>query len=62
MFCFLSVCISLNTFTDPCPAAASAATFVLCNFTYKLSIFTDMIIEIQITKLLAKLPTESHWA
>ena len=32
---------------------------VLCNFTYKLSIVTDMIIEIQITKLLAKLPRES---
>jgi len=32
-----------------------------CNYTYKLSIITDMIIEIQITKLPAKLPTESHW-
>ena len=49
---FFYVCISLNTFTDPCPTAASAATCVLCNFTYKLSISTDMIIEIQITKLL----------
>jgi len=48
-------------FFDPCPSAASAATCVLCNFTYKLSISTDMIIEIQITKLLAKLSTESHW-
>jgi len=36
-------------------------TCVLCNSTYKLSISTDMIIEIQITKLLAKLPRESHW-
>jgi len=40
------------------PAAASAATCVLCNFTYKLSIFTDMIIEILIKKLLAKLRRE----
>ena len=40
------------------PAAALAATCVLCNFTYKLSIFTDMIIEIQIKKLLAKLRRE----
>jgi len=49
-----------NTFTDPCPTAASAATCVLCNSTYKLIISIDMIIEIQITKLLAKLLTESH--
>ena len=41
------------------PTAAPAVTCVLCNFTFKLSIFTDMIIEIQITKLLAKLPRES---
>jgi len=34
---------------------------VLCNSIYKLSISTDMIIEIQITKLLANLFTESHW-
>jgi len=44
------------------PAAASAATYVLCNSACKLIISTDMIIEIQITKLLAKLLTESHWA
>jgi len=43
------------------PAGASAATCGLCNFTYKLGIFTDMIIEILIKKLLAKLSTESHW-
>jgi len=43
------------------PAAALAATCGLCNFTYKLGIFTDMIIEILIKKLLAKLSTESHW-
>ena len=36
-------------------------TCVLCDFTYKLSISIDMIIEIQITKLLEKLLTESHW-
>jgi len=59
-FVFLYVCIFLNTFTVPCPVAASAATCVLCNI-YKLSIFTDMIIEIHITKPLAKLPRESHW-
>jgi len=59
-FVFLYVCIFLNTFTVPCPIAASAATCVLCNI-YKLSIFTDMIIEIHITKPLAKLPRESHW-
>jgi len=58
-FLFFVICISLNTFTDPCPTAASAATCVSCNFTYKLSIFTDMIVEIQITKMLAKLPRES---
>jgi len=34
---------------------------VLCNSTYKLSISTDVIIEIQITKLLTKLLIESHW-
>ena len=56
IFCVLSVCISPNTFTDPCP---TAATCVLCNFTYKLSIVTVIIIGIQITKLLAKLSTES---
>ena len=33
----------------------------LFNFTFKLSISTDMIIEIQITKMLAKLLTESRW-
>ena len=32
------MCISLNSFTDTCPSAASAATCVLCDFTYKLSI------------------------
>jgi len=51
----------LNAFTDPCPTAASAATCVLRNSTYKLIISTDMIIEIQTTKLLPKLLTESHW-
>jgi len=58
MFFFLLE-FQLNTFTDPCPTAASAATCVLCNSTCKLIISTDMIIEIQITKLLAKLLTES---
>jgi len=52
-FVFLQICISLNAFTDPCPTAASTATCVLSNSTYKLSISTDMIIEILITKLLA---------
>ena len=33
----------LNTFFDQCPSAASAATCVLCNFTYKLSLSIDMI-------------------
>ena len=45
----------------PLPTAASAATCVLSNSTYKLSISTDMIIEILITKLLAKFLAESHW-
>jgi len=60
-FVFYKFEFQLNTFTDPCPTAASAATCVLCNSTCKLIISTDMIIEIQITKLLAKLLTESHW-
>jgi len=55
MFCFYKFEFHLNTFSDPCPTTASAATCVLCNSTYKLIISTDMIIEIQITKLLAKL-------
>jgi len=50
-----------TSLAPPLPSAASAATCVLCNFTYKLSISTDMIIEIQFAKLLVKLPTESHW-
>ena len=33
----------------------------LSNSTYKLSISTDMIIEILITKFLAKILAESHW-
>jgi len=45
----------------PLTTAASAAACVLCDFTYKLSICTDIIIEIQIKKLLAKLLTDSHW-
>jgi len=60
-FVFYNLNFNLNTFTDPCPIAASADTCVLCNSPCKLIIFTDMIIEIQITKLLAKLLTESHW-
>ena len=56
-----SLNFNLNTFTGPCPTAASAATCVLCNSTCKVIISADMIIEIQITKLLAKLLTESHW-
>jgi len=57
-FVFYKFEFQLNTFTDPCP---TAATCVSCNSTCKLIISTDMIIEIQITKLLAKLLTESHW-
>jgi len=34
---------------------------VLSNSTYKLSISIGMIIEVLITKLLAKFLTESHW-
>jgi len=30
-------------------------------YKFALSISTDMIIEIQMTKLIAKLPIESHW-
>jgi len=59
-FVFYNFEFQLNTFTDPGPTAASAATCVLCNPTCKLIISTDMIVEIQITKLLAKLLTESH--
>ena len=43
------------------PLALTAATCVLSNSTYKLSISADMIVEIQVTKLLTKLFTESHW-
>jgi len=57
---YISLNFNLNTFNDPCPTAASAATCVLCNSTCKLIISTDMIIEIQITKFLTKLLTESH--
>ena len=60
-FVFYKFEFQLNTFTDPFPTAASAPTCVLFNFTCKLIISTDMIIEIKITKLLAKLLTESHW-
>ena len=60
-FLFISLNFNLNTFTDPCHTAASAATCDLCNSTCKLIISADMIIEIQITKLLAKFLTESHW-
>ena len=42
------------------PTAAPAATCVLSNSTNKLSISADMIVEIQVTKLLTKLLTESH--
>jgi len=59
--CFLQICISLNAISDPCPSAASSATCVLSNSTHKLSISTDMIIEILFAKLLAKFLTESHW-
>jgi len=45
----------------PCPTAAPVAICVLSNSTYKLSISTDMIVEIQTTKLLEKLLTVSHW-
>jgi len=58
---FISLNFNLNTFTEPCPTAASAATCVLCNSTCKLIISTDMITKMQITKLLAKRLTESHW-
>ena len=47
------------TSTDPLPY--TAATCVLSNSTYKLSISTDMTVETQVTKLRAKLLTESHW-
>jgi len=60
-FVFFVNLISLNAFTDPCRTAASAATSVLSNSTYKLSISTDTIIEILITKLLDKCFTSSHW-
>jgi len=60
-FVFYKFEFQLNTFSDPCPTAASAATCVLCNSTCKLIISTDTIIEIQITKLLANLLTESNW-
>ena len=58
MFCFYTFAFPSGLLLTP--TAASAATCVLCNFTYKLSTSTDVIIEIQITKLLAKLLTESH--
>jgi len=44
-----------------CSTVAPATTCGLHNSTYKLSISTDMIVEIQIAKLLAKLVTESYW-
>jgi len=53
-FAFYKFEYQLNTFADQCPTAASVSTCVLCNSTCKLIISTDMIIEIQITKLLAK--------
>jgi len=59
-FVFYEFEFQSNTFTDRCPTAASAATCILCNSTCKLIISID-IIEVQITKLLAKLLTESHW-
>jgi len=43
------------------PTAASVTTCVLSNSTYKLTLSTDMVIEIQITKLPAKFLTEGHW-
>jgi len=59
-FVFYKFELQLNTFSDPCPTAASAATCVLRNSTCKLIISTDMIIEVQITRLLTKLLAESH--
>jgi len=43
------------------PTAALAATCGLFSSTYKCDISTDTIVEIQVTKLLTKLLTESHW-
>jgi len=60
-FIFYKFEFQLNTFTDPCSTTASVATCVLCNSTCKLIISIDMIVEIQITKLLVKLLTGSHW-
>jgi len=61
LFVFYKFAFSAIVLLTHCPTVAPAATSVLCNSTYKLSISTDRIIEIQMTKLLAKLLTESQW-
>jgi len=58
-FVFYKFAFPSTLLLTPCPTAVSAATCVLSNSTYKLSISTDIIAEIQVTKLLKKLLTES---
>jgi len=59
-------CISLNIFTNPLPYHCSCVFIwrlpvFLSNSTYKLSTSADMIVKIQVTKLITKLLAESHW-
>jgi len=61
LFVFYKFAFSAIVSLTHCPTVAPTASCVLCNSTYNLSISTDMIIEIQMTKLLAKLLTESRW-
>jgi len=61
LFVFYKFAFSAILLLTHCRTVALTASCVLCHSTYKLSISTDVIIEIQMTKLLGKLLTESHW-
>jgi len=58
-FVFYEFAFPSTLLLTPCPTAASAATCVLSNSIYEPSISTDMIVEVQVTKLLTKLLAES---
>jgi len=58
-FVFYKFAFPSTLLLTPCPTAAPVTACVLSNSTYKLSIFTDMIVEIQVTKLLTKFLRES---
>jgi len=61
IFCFFRKFAFPSTLLLPsCVKAVPTTTCILFNSTYKLSISTDMIVDIHVTKLLTKRLTESH--